>query len=101
MPCGSTGAEVASGIRRHALCAGRSPMLYQAYQSHADLMWLPRAAARAFVPVLGDLHPDWLEAPPLRRLAAACEVFDLVKLTHSRPPFRIDSVVVGGREVAV
>jgi len=76
-------------------------MLYQTYQSHADLMWLPRAAARAVVPVLSDLRPDWNEIPPLRRLAAACEVFDLVKLTHSRPPFRIDSVSVGGREVAV
>lgn len=76
-------------------------MLYQAYQSQADLMWLPRAAARAVVPVLSDLRPDWNDIPPLRRLAAACEVFDLVKLTHSRPPFRIESVLTGGREVAV
>jgi polyhydroxyalkanoate depolymerase len=76
-------------------------MLYQAYQSHADLMWLPRAAARAVVPVLSDLRPEWNALPPLRKLAAAQEIFELAKLTHARPPFRIDTVMVGGREVRV
>ena len=37
----------------------------------------------------------------LRKLAAACEVFLLAALTHVRPPFRLDTVTVGEREVVV
>ena len=75
-------------------------MLYHAYQAHVDATWPPRQWSRAMAP--------WLMQPPLggrapqRQLAAACEVFNLVEVTHRRPDWGIDAV--GGiavREAAV
>jgi poly(3-hydroxybutyrate) depolymerase len=47
----------------------------------------------------------WLrqtEGSMVRKIAAACEVFARLRLTHSRPPYRIDSVQVPGTgQVAV
>ncbi len=76
-------------------------MMYQAYQAHVDLMWSSRTFAKlalpAFnLPVLSDIAYG-----PFRKLAAAYEVFALSEVTHDRPAFGIDSVKVGGKEVAV
>jgi poly(3-hydroxybutyrate) depolymerase len=76
-------------------------MLYQAYQTHADLLWPPRTAAVAALPALGQVRKAleyWL---PVRRLAAAVEVFALAQLTHKRPAFGITSARVGNEEVPV
>jgi polyhydroxyalkanoate depolymerase len=76
-------------------------MLYQAFQTHADLMWPPRAAATAALPALNQARKAleyWL---PVRRLAAAVEVFALAHLTHKRPAFGITSARVGGEDVPV
>ncbi len=76
-------------------------MLYPAYQSHTDLMWPLHAMAQSALPALKRAHDTPGEDMALRKLAAACEVFVLARLTHKRPPFRIPAVMVGEREVAV
>jgi len=79
----------------------RGAMIYQGYQAHADLMWPLRAAAKSALPALhrAGNAPD--EDRVLRKLAASCEVFVLAALTHERPPFRLDTVTVGERELVV
>src|SRR5216683_4480098 len=74
-------------------------MLYQAYQAHADLMVPVRALA-----LLGAsrISPPFTENLGIvRNLMAAYELIARAKLTHHRPPFGIDTVMVGNREVAV
>jgi polyhydroxyalkanoate depolymerase len=76
-------------------------MLYQAFQTHADLMWPPRTAATAALPALNEVRRAleyWL---PVRRFAAAVEVFALAHLTHRRPAFGIVSARVDGEDVPV
>ena len=65
-------------------------MLYHAYQAHADAAWPPRQWSRTIAP--------WLMQPPLgghspqRQFAAACELFNLVEVTHRRPDWGIHAV---------
>jgi polyhydroxyalkanoate depolymerase len=76
-------------------------MLYQTFQARADLMGPVRSVARAVLPRLrakAATSGQWLG---LRELAAAYETFNLATLTHRRPPFRIDRIKVGDREIAV
>jgi poly(3-hydroxybutyrate) depolymerase len=73
-------------------------MLYQAYQTQSDLMSPFRLLAQ------GSSAALWLhrtEGSWLRKLSASMEVFSRMRLTHTRPPFGIASVQVGGRELAV
>jgi polyhydroxyalkanoate depolymerase len=75
-------------------------MLYLAYQTHADIMVPVRLFAEAG---LNALAP-WAAAEDLkvlRNLTAAYELITRAGLTHERPPYGIDSVRVGNREVAV
>ncbi len=76
-------------------------MIYQTYQAHSDLMWPLRTVAKNSLPALKRARDVPGEGMALRKLAAACEVFVLAALTHERPPFRIDSVTVGEREVPI
>jgi poly-beta-hydroxyalkanoate depolymerase len=80
-------------------------MAYSAYQAHSDGMWALRALATAAIPLLDRARPALSGDRALRKIAAACEVLLLAALTHRRPPFRVDRVVVGRpdalREVAV
>jgi len=76
-------------------------MIYQAYQAHTDLMWPLRAVAKNALPALQRAQHAPGEDRALRKLAAACEVFVLAALTHERPPFRIDAVTVGDREIPI
>jgi poly(3-hydroxybutyrate) depolymerase len=73
-------------------------MLYLAYQAHSDIMAPVRAWASAAVaggqPLAGG-HPA------LRNLTAVYELIARAGLTHTRPPFGINSVLVGNREVEV
>src|SRR5215468_2393817 len=74
-------------------------MLYQAYQAHADLMIPVRALASLAARRIGPPFTENLGI--VRNLTAACELIASAKLTHHRPPFGIDTVMVGNREVAV
>ena len=74
-------------------------MLYQAYQAHSDIMVPVRAwagaAIHAFAPMNG------FSGPVVKNLSAAYELIARAGLTHVRPPYGIDSVLVGNEEVAV
>jgi poly(3-hydroxybutyrate) depolymerase len=70
-------------------------MLYQTYQVQSDLMspfrLLAQWASASF----------WLpetEGRMLRKISASSEVFSRMRLTHSRPSYDIQSVVVGADE---
>ncbi|MCU4117865.1 polyhydroxyalkanoate depolymerase [Variovorax sp. N23] len=73
-------------------------MLYRAYQNQSDLMSPMRLAAQ----FMGQTM--WAGAGPdsaSRKMAAAFEVFSRLRLTHSRPAYGIDQVLVDGEPVAV
>jgi poly(3-hydroxybutyrate) depolymerase len=77
-------------------------MLYQAYQAHSDVMGLVRAFANVALGTLGQPAPGAASgAGALRNLSAAYELIARAGLTHVRPPFEVDRVTVGNREVAV
>ena len=76
----------------------RSLMLYRAYQNQSDLMSPLRLAAQ----FMGQAM--WVGAGPdsaSRKMAAAFEVFSRLRLTHTRPAYGIDEVLVDGAPVAV
>lgn len=62
-------------------------MLYDAYQLQADALWPLRWAARTAAPWLMD--PALAGQPVQRQAAAACEVFNLVEVTHRRPDWGV------------
>ena len=74
-------------------------MLYQAYQAHADLMVPVRALASLAASRIGPSFTENLGI--VRNSMAACELIARAKLTHHRPPFGIETVMVGNREIAV
>jgi len=74
-------------------------MLYYAYQMQSDFMvpvraWASMAAKAGGPPLMSEL-------PAMRNLNAVYELIARAGLTHTRPPFGIDSVTVGNREVEV
>ncbi len=74
-------------------------MLYLAYQLQSDIMapvraWASMAAGSGGAPLFSD-HPA------MRNLTAVYELIARAGLTHTRPPFGIDTVTVGNREVEV
>ena len=74
-------------------------MLYLAYQMQTDLMapvreWAAKAVGYRNPPLLAN-HPA------MRNLTAVYELIARSGLTHTRPPFGIDKVTVGNREVEV
>jgi poly(3-hydroxybutyrate) depolymerase len=73
-------------------------MLYHAYQAHADLLAPAQVAARL---AASYFNHGSFGVPALRQLAASWEVFSCARLTHERPPFGIEQVSVGGRELRV
>ncbi|HMA71928.1 MAG TPA: polyhydroxyalkanoate depolymerase [Xanthobacteraceae bacterium] len=74
-------------------------MFYLAYQSHADFMVPVRTLASLAATVIGPPFSENLGI--VRNLTAAYELIARAGLTHDRPPFEIDTVMVGNREVAV
>jgi poly(3-hydroxybutyrate) depolymerase len=77
-------------------------MLYQAYQAHCDIMGPVRGLAASAAGRLGGrLFAGTAGTPGVRNLTAAYELISRAGLTHERPPFGIDRVMVGNREVAV
>ncbi|MDX2277416.1 MAG: polyhydroxyalkanoate depolymerase [Hyphomonadaceae bacterium] len=75
-------------------------MLYDIYQTQADILLPFRAWARTAQAALG-----WVNGEPshalLRRWRAALELTDRFTLSHERPPYAIGEVEVGGRMVPV
>ena len=76
-------------------------MMYQAYQAQSDLMWPLRTLAKLSVPMLQDETFGIAGQPTVRQAAAACRVFELAEVTHRRPPWRIDHVMVKGEQIPV
>jgi polyhydroxyalkanoate depolymerase len=76
-------------------------MLYQAYQAHSDIMVPVRALAGMAAKTVGERLNGSARPSPLNNLTAAYELIARAGLTHARPPYGIDSVMVGNREVAV
>jgi poly(3-hydroxybutyrate) depolymerase len=76
-------------------------MMYHAYQAHADSLRPMRTMARAATSML-EAGPRGIAAIAARQPAlAACKVFQLSEVTHRRPPWRIESVMVEGEPRAV
>jgi polyhydroxyalkanoate depolymerase len=76
-------------------------MLYQAYQAQSDIMGPVRALAKMAAGSVGAKLNGSVRPSPLSNLTAAYELIARAGLTHARPPYGIDSVKVGNREVAV
>ncbi len=73
-------------------------MMYQAYQLQSDLISPLRLTAQH---LSASLWMRDTEGSLMRKVAAACDVVSRMRLTHSRPPYGIDTVAVGEREYAV
>jgi len=75
-------------------------MLYQGYQAWADTAAPFRIAARTLVTLRGLIGSvgDW---PLASHVLAWLDVSSGAQITHRRPPFAIDRVMVGNRELTV
>jgi polyhydroxyalkanoate depolymerase len=76
-------------------------MLYQAYQAHTDIMGVVRAFAGTAAKSVGERLNGAARPSALSNLTAAYEMIARARLTHERPPYAIDSVMVANREVVV
>jgi poly(3-hydroxybutyrate) depolymerase len=76
-------------------------MLYQAYQAHSDIMAPVRALAGMAITAAGPRLAGISDNVVLRNLTAAYQLIARAGLTHKRPPFGVDSVMCGNREVKV
>jgi len=73
--------------------------MYQAYQTHSDLMWPLRTLTRLTLPLLQE--PALADWPSARQAVAAYKVMDLARVTHVRPAWRIDRIEAHGETFAV
>lgn len=76
-------------------------MLYKGYQAFSDLMAPARFAADTAVRLGSRYLGPIADNPWLKRYFALNEVFAGAKLTHRRPDYAIDRVMVGNAEVDV
>jgi polyhydroxyalkanoate depolymerase len=77
-------------------------MMYHAYQTQADTVWPLRALSRvAQDALLSEASFAWSARMPQRRFAAACAVLNLAEVTHTRPAWKVDSVMVDGQPLQV
>ncbi len=75
-------------------------MLYQAFQNQMDLTEPWRSGAANALKYL-NLVPQGMSDRVVSRLSAALELITRARLTYTRPPYGIDSVTVGNRELKV
>ncbi|MBN8943728.1 MAG: polyhydroxyalkanoate depolymerase [Rhizobiales bacterium] len=75
-------------------------MIYQAFEAQSMLFAPVRDMARWAIAAYGPAL-NGLEQRPGRELLASWELIARAGFTHHRPPFGIDRVTVGNREVAV
>lgn len=76
-------------------------MLYLAYQTHADLLAPLRVMANLVSPAIYYFTDGLIQNSPANRIAATLEMLGRAGLSHGRPPYGVDKVIVGNREVAV
>src|SRR5882672_1906036 len=76
-------------------------MLYQAYQAHSDLMAPIRSLAGLAAARLGERLNGAARPTALSNLTAAYELIARASLTHERPPYGIDNIMVGNQLVPV
>src|SRR6202140_4154990 len=76
-------------------------MLYQAYQAHSDVMVPVRMLAASACKAIALPLSGIADTPTFRNLSAAYELIARAGLTHVRPPFGIDQIKVGNRDVQV
>ena len=76
-------------------------MLYQAYQAQRDMTAPTRAMAGLTRWSLGGMPDEWTSNRVVRRMSAGCEMLGRARLTHVRPPFGIEHVMVAGESTAV
>jgi polyhydroxyalkanoate depolymerase len=75
-------------------------MLYHAYQTYADASEPVRALARAGI-ALGKLLQGINDLTFVQNLSALLEMTARTRLTHTRPPYAIEPILVGNQLVAV
>jgi polyhydroxyalkanoate depolymerase len=75
-------------------------MMYQAYQTYADMLSPMRMAAGFALDALDAWH-CLADNDAGRKIGAMSELWTLAGLTHARPAFGIDRATVNGQEVAV
>src|SRR5215831_5456614 len=78
----------------------KAGLWYQAYQNQMELTEPWRAGAASALKYL-NLVPQSVSDRMVGRLAAALELIARARLTYARPPYGIDSVEVGNRELMV
>lgn len=76
-------------------------MMYALYQAQADLTQLPRRLARFGASLVEQIDFGALTPNSARHASAGLSLFAEAALSHQRPPFRIETVRVGDREIAV
>lgn len=76
-------------------------MLYQAYQAHSDIMEPVRRFASMAAESVGARLNGAARPSSLSSMTAAYELIARAGLTHTRPAYGIDSVMVGNEEVPV
>lgn len=75
-------------------------MLYQLHQAQSDLLLPLRSLAAAAFPSLADTT-GMRGARSLRKFAAACTLFALAEITHTRPAFGINEIRIGNEILPV
>ncbi len=76
-------------------------MIYQLHEAQARLLRQAQFAARLSGTWLQAFWPHQPRPPGIAQLTAACEVIATGGMTNVCPPFGIDTVLSGNREVAV
>jgi poly(3-hydroxybutyrate) depolymerase len=75
--------------------------MYESFQAYSDFTTPVRLLAEMAARTSGGPRQTLFPHEWARKTLAACELVALAGLRHERPAFGIDSVVAGGREVAV
>ncbi|MDB5687096.1 MAG: polyhydroxyalkanoate depolymerase [Rhizorhabdus sp.] len=75
-------------------------MLYQMYQGFNDALEPMRQLAAAGLR-MRPMFGEWAEEPLARSMFAALDMAANTRVTHERPPYKIDEVVSGNMKVAV
>jgi poly(3-hydroxybutyrate) depolymerase len=76
-------------------------LIYEAYQAREDFLAPFRVAADLTAAVLRTPHAGPFGNFFARSVAASAELLSRAKLVHERPSYRLESVTMGGREIAV
>lgn len=76
-------------------------MMYDMYQTQEDLLAPMRLAARSMAPMVALFTPSNAFGTVGREVRASLELLGHSGIRHRRPPFRIDAVRVGNRDVPV